>query len=465
MNSPQKVDGLIVEQVGRASPRADVRQTVLAAREDARPTQLSRRKKIVITGLGAVCGAGLKIDEIWDAIAGGKSAIKEITSWDASRWPVRVAAEVTGVDNRTLVEDRKLHKMISRTDLFGIYAAEEAMKQSGLLAHRDTLNDAAKIHFNDRSGIFTGSGGGNYGCYYEIFPAMAPAGGDLKKFGAQFSESITPRWLLRNLPNNVLCHLGIRHNLKGANACITNQGVGGALAVAEAAESLRAGDADRAVAVGHDVPFEPETLFNYQRLGLLSPETLRPFDRDRNGTVFGEGAASVVLETEMNAQARGANNFGEFLGSGCATEAAGIFEMRADGDGVSRAIEIALADAKITCDQIGMIVAHGNGTRESDASEAAGIRRVFGEKIPPVTSFKWAWGNPVAAAGILDLVFALAALRRKIVPGIATLDFLDPGLAPFPVSQNAQQPRGDIALVLCRGLGGMNVALLVRANP
>jgi 3-oxoacyl-(acyl-carrier-protein) synthase len=421
-------------------------------------------RKIVITGLGAVCGAGLKIDAIWDAIINGKSAIKEISSWDASRWPVRVAAEVTGVDNRTLVEDRKLHKMISRTDLFGIYAAEEAMKQSGLLAHRDTLDAAATIHFNDRSGIFAGSGGGNYGCYYEIFPAIALAGGDLKKFGGQFSESITPRWLLKNLPNNVLCHLGIRHNFKGSNACITNHGVGGALALAEAAAAIRADEADRAVAVGHDVPFDPESLFNYQRLGLLSPETLRPFDRDRNGTVFGEGAASVTLETETDAQARGAKSLGEFLGSGCATEATGILGIGADGDGVSRAIEIALADAGISREEVGMIVAHGNGVRASDASEAMGIRRVFGEKIPPVTGFKWACGNLVAASGILDLIFALAALRQKTVPGIATLNFLDPELAPFPVSQTAQQPRSDIALVLCRGFGGMNVALLVRAN-
>ena len=422
-------------------------------------------RKIVITGLGAVCGAGLKIDAIWDAIINGKSAIKEISSWDASRWPVRAAAEVAGVDNRTLVEDRKLHKSISRTDIFGIYAAESAIRQSGLPAHRATLDAAATIQFNDRSGIFAGSGGGNYGCYYEIFPAIAAAGGDLKKFGAQFSESITPRWLLRNLPNNVLCHLGIHHNFKGSNACITNQGVGGALAVAEASSAIRAGEADRAVAVGHDVPFDPESLFNYQRLGLLSPETLRPFDRDRSGTVFGEGAASVTLETETDAQARGAKIFGEFLGSGCATEATGILDMRADGDGVSRAIEIALADAGISREEVGMIVAHGNGARASDASEAMGIRRVFGEKTPPVTGFKWAYGNLVAASGILDLIFALAALRQKTVPGIATLNFLDPELAPFPVSQTAQQPRSDIALVLCRGFGGMNVALLVRANP
>jgi 3-oxoacyl-(acyl-carrier-protein) synthase len=421
-------------------------------------------RKIVITGLGAVCGAGLTTDGIWDAIVSGKSAIKEINSWDASRWPVRVAAEVS-VDNRTLVEDRKLHKMISKTDLLGFYAANVAIQESGLIAHRETLDAKAAAHFNDSSGIFVGSGGGNYGCNYDFFPAMAAADGDLKKFGAQFADSVNPMWLLKNLPNNVLCHVGIRYNFKGANACITNHCAGGAMAVAEAASAIRAGEADRAVAVGHDAPFEPETVFHYHRLGLLSPENLRPFDRDRSGTVFGEGAAGVVLEKSDGAEMRGAKILGKFLGSGCATEGTGILDIRPDGDGLSRAIQMALADAKISADAVGIIVAHGNGTHASDLSEARAIRRVFGEKIPPVTGFKWAYGHLIAASGILDLVFALTALRRKIVPGIATLNLTDPEFAPFPVSKTPQQPRSDIALVLCRGFGGMNVALLVRANP
>ena len=110
-----------------------------------------------------------------------------------------------------------------------------------------------------------------------------------------------------------------------------------------------------------------------------------------------------------------------------------------------------------------MIVAHGNGTRASDASEVAGIRRVFGEGVPPVTGFKWAYGHLIAASGVIDLVLALKALRQRIVPGIFTLNSLDPELAPFPVSATAQKPRSHIALMICRGFGGMNVALVIRA--
>jgi 3-oxoacyl-[acyl-carrier-protein] synthase I len=419
--------------------------------------------KIVFTGLGAVCGAGKTIDEIFDAIVNGRSAVAPISQWDASRWPVGIAAECA-VENKVLVPDRKLHKSISRTDLFGLYAADLAVQQSGLLAHRDKLEANAAAKFNDRSGIISGSGGGSYRSGYDYFPLLTTAKGDLKIFGRELGNTVNPMWLLKNLPNNVLCHAGIRYNFKGTNTTITNQCAGGVMAVAESAAAIRAGDADRMTAIGHDAPFEPETVLNYHRLGLLADDALRPFDRERRGTVFGEGAGAVVLENETDAQARGAKILGEFLGFGCVSEASGILDVRADGDGVGRAIELALADAGISHGQVGMIVAHGNGTRASDASEAIGIRRVFGGKIPPVTGFKWAYGHLIAASGIVDLVFALTALRQKTVPGIPTLNALDSELAPFPVSPTAQQPRGDIALVICRGFGGMNVALLVRAN-
>ncbi|NOS71194.1 MAG: 3-oxoacyl-ACP synthase, partial [Verrucomicrobia bacterium] len=181
---------------------------------------MSDSKNIVITGVGAVCGAGLSVDEIWNAIVSGNSAIGPIEAWDASRWPVNVSAEVRNVENRKLVEDRKLHKMISRTDMFGLFAAHQAVQQSGLLAYRDTLDDAAKSAFNDRTGVFAGSGGGNYRSNYDFFPAMSAAAGSLQKFGGEFSSSVNPMWLLRNLPNNVLCHVGIRYSFKGTNACV-----------------------------------------------------------------------------------------------------------------------------------------------------------------------------------------------------------------------------------------------------
>jgi 3-oxoacyl-[acyl-carrier-protein] synthase-1 len=420
--------------------------------------------RVVITGLGAVCGGGLTVDAIWENVLAGRSAINAISSWDASRWPVRMAAEVTGVDNRTLVDDRKLHKIVTRSDLFGLYAAGTAIQNSGVLRLRDTFDEVAVAQFNDRCGVFAGSGGGNYRSNYDFFPLLTAAGGNLQKFGHELNENVTPMWLLKILPNNVVCHIGIRHNFKGTNACITNHCVGGALAVAEAWEALRAGEADRAVAVGHDTPIEPETVAHFHRLGLESTDILRPFDQERSGTVFGEGAAAVLLERLADADARQAEIFGELLGSGCASEAMGILDLRTDGDGLSRAIESALTSAGIAPSEVGMIVAHGNGTHSSDASEVEALRRVFGNVLPPVTGFKWAVGHLIAASGVLDLVLALNALKHWIVPGIPTLNALDPEFGNFPVSRLPQQPRSNIALVLCRGFGGMNVALLVRAK-
>ena len=423
---------------------------------------MSARTKIVFTGLGAVCGAGKTVDEIWEAIVAGRSAVGPIRAWNANGWPVGIAAECS-VDSRTLVPDRKLHKSISRTDMLGIYAADLAVQQSGVLTHRASLDTPGAVRFNDRTGVISGSGGGTYQSCYEYLPLLHAAKGALPEFGRELGNTVNPMWLLKNLPNNVLCHVGIRYNFKGTNTCVTNQCASGVMALVESAASIRNDEADRMTAVGHDTPLEPETVYHYQKLGLLSSDAVRPFDTARSGTVFGEGAAALVLETADDAKTRGATVLGEYLGAGCVTEASGILDLRPDGDGVSRAVEAALADAGVSAREVGMIVAHGNGTRASDASEAAGLRRVLGNDLPPVTGFKWAYGHLIAASGILDLVMALTALRHRVVPGIPTLRSLDAGLAPFPVSTQPQTPRGDIALVICRGFGGMNVALVVRA--
>ena len=160
----------------------------------------------------------------------------------------------------------------------------------------------------------------------------------------------------------------------------------------------------------------------------------------------------------------GARVFGEILGSGCTSEAEGLLPVRADGDGLSRAIALALDDAGLRAADVGMMVAHGNGTQQSDQSEAAAIHGVLGSTPPPVTAFKWAFGHLLAASGILEMLLALVSLRRGTVPGVATLQTLDPRCAPLTVSPQPQTPRSDVALVLCRGFTGTNVALLIRAG-
>lgn len=416
--------------------------------------------KVVITGVGAICAAGKSPDEIWEAVRAGRSAIAPIQQWDTSRVSAPPAGEIANLEPRELVADRKVHKLLRRTDLLGLYVAGKAIASAGLATHRDRLDADAAALFNDRTGVFVGSGGGAYQNQYDFFPLLTVAQGDLRTFGSELSKTINPMWLLRTLPNNVLCHIGIRYGFKGPNACVTHHSVSGMLAVAEAAAALRAGEADRAVAVGHDAPVEPQTILYYQRLGLLAADAIRPFDVDRSGSLLGEGAAALVLESEP--VARHATVLGEILGSACTAEADGLLAIRADGDGLARAIGLALDDAGLRAADVGMIVAHGNGTPQSDASEATVIRRMF-ETPPPVTAFKWAFGHLLAASGIIDIVVALMALRHGVVPGVATLRDLDPECTGLPVSAGPQIPRSNVALIISRGFAGATAVLLVRA--
>lgn len=420
--------------------------------------------KVVITGTGAVCAAGAQPGDILASVMSGRASMHPIEQWDTTGWPTHVAGEIPGFNARAMVDDRKLHKLIRRTDLVGLYAAGRAIEQSGIVAHRDALADAERATYSDRSGVIVGSGGGNFENQYDYFPLMTVAGGDLVAFGRELSNTVNPMWLLRTLPNNVLGHIGIKYGLKGTNACITNHSVGGLLAVIEANEALRAGEADRVVAVGHETPIEPQMVLYYHDVGLLASEALRPFDARRDGSQFGEGAGALVLETEASARERNAPILGRVLGGGYATEGEGLLAIRADGDGPERAIRQALDDAGIVPADVGMVVAHANGTRASDASEAAALLRVFGKDMPPVTGFKWAFGHLIAAAGILEAAVGLAALRANVVPGIAALRELDPECAGLAVSASHQKPRSCVALVLCRGFAGTNAALVIQGE-
>ena len=339
---------------------------------------MTNASSVVVTGTGAVCGAGMAPDDILDAIVAGRSAIRPIAQWDTTGWPCRIAAEIRRFQSARAgrrsqaAQAHPPHR--SRRALRG-RSRDRAVRHHRAIATRCRAGDAAV--YSDRTGVYVGSGGGNYENQYDYFPLFAAAGGELPAFGRELANTVNPMWLLRTLPNNVLGHIGIKHGLKGSNACITNHSVGGTLAVIEAFEALRNGEADRAVAVGHETPIEPQMVLYYHRLGLLATEMLRPFDARHDGSLFGEGAGALVLETEASAAARNAPVLGEILGGGYACEAQGLAAIRDDGDGLARAIGQALDDAQLAPADVGMIVAHANGTPQSDVSEAAAISARF----------------------------------------------------------------------------------------
>jgi 3-oxoacyl-[acyl-carrier-protein] synthase-1 len=418
---------------------------------------------VVVTGIGAVCAAGGSPEAIFAALAARRSAIAPLRGLAAAGPDVPPGGEIEGFDPAALVPDRKVHKFLRRGDFLGLNAAAQAVRAAALLEHRAGLSPDARADFDERSGIFVGSGGVGYEHQYDFLPLLTKAGGDLGRFGAELRATVSPLWLLQSLPNNVLCHLGIQTGFKGANACITTHGASSALAILEALAAIRSGEVDRAVVVGHDAPLAPQAIRELRALGLLAREAVRPFDARRDGTLLGEGAAALVLESASSARARGAPAQAEVLGGACRGEAQGLLPVREDGAGPAGAIAAALGDARLAADRIGMIVAHGNGTPLGDRSEAAAIDACFGGAAPPVTAFKWAFGHTLAAAGALETTLAILALRARRVPGIATLRERDPGLSRLPVSPEPTAPRGDAALVLTRGFAGVDVALAVRA--
>jgi hypothetical protein len=183
--------------------------------------------RVVITGVGGVSGAGRDPDAMLDAIVEGRSAIRPIEGFDTTGWPVTQAAEIVDFNARSLVDDRKLHKLIRRTDMLGIYAGDRAAEAAGYATHRATLSPDASNTFADRTGIYVGSGAGAFENQHDFFPLMSESNGDLQAFGRNLADTVNPMWLLRTLPNNVLCHVGIRNRLKGTNASPTTASAAG----------------------------------------------------------------------------------------------------------------------------------------------------------------------------------------------------------------------------------------------
>jgi 3-oxoacyl-[acyl-carrier-protein] synthase-1 len=421
-----------------------------------------RASGVVITGYGCLTASGADAAITWEAVLAGESGIRQAETWDSSGWPYRLAGEIKAYSPRDLIEDRKLLKFITRQDVIGLNAVTQAVSHSRIIEHRNGLADPTS--FNDRTGVFVGSPATKYRSQHDYLSSLSKAGGDLRDFGVRAMEDVHPMWLLRALPNNVLAYAGIQYGFKGANANITAHGISGSQAIAEACRYLRDGAIDRAIVVGYDSASELEALPYYASVGLLSSRGLRPFDRNRDGTVLGEGAGSLILETRDEAERRGAKIYGEVLGSSVVSEAEGVLSVREDGAGVSRAIRSALEDSERSPDEIGVISAHANGTRVSDASEARAFVDVFGASSIPVTGFKWSLGHTVAASGVIESILTLLCLAEGLVPGIATLEELSPDCEGVNVSTAKQKPRSSVGIVVSRAFAGLNSCIVLSTN-
>lgn len=422
---------------------------------------MSDSNRVFITGLSALTPCGETAEQTWQAILAGQSGIAELTQWDLSSWSHRLGGELKHFQPAKMLPDRKLMKVISRQDVLGINAAVQAVQHSGLLNYRDTLDNLDE--FNEQTAIYVGSPGNKYFQQEDFLPLLAKTGNDMQAFAEQLFDEVHPMWLLRILPNNVLAYTGISYGFKGPNHNITNHAIGGMQAICEAYQALKHGQAERAVVVAYDV-LEPQALFYYEKIGVISTRHLKPFDIERDGTILADGAAAFILETEASAKARSAACYGEILAGMTASEASGLFSIEAEGKHLANLLSRTLEEESINPTEIGMVVAHGNGNHKSDDSEAQAIQAVFAENKVPVTALKWSYGHTISASGILDAVMTTYAIRDNCVPGIA--NFVKPAPLCEGLNISAEhRPLGasKTAMIINRGFASMNACLVIKA--
>jgi 3-oxoacyl-[acyl-carrier-protein] synthase-1 len=337
-------------------------------------------------------------------------------------------------------------------------AADEALMLSGLLDYQASLSDEKLAEFNDRTGVYVGSPGNKFYQQYDFFPLLAQSS-DLKEFADKLFDVVHPMWLLKILPNNVLAYTGIQYGFKGPNQNVTNHVTSGLQAVIEAYSAIQTGLCDRAVVVAYDQGFEGQAQMNYGKLGILSNNQLASFDASHDGTVLGEGAVALVLESEKSLLERDGQAFVEMTSGVVSSDAKGIFSVDESNEPLAQTLEKALSRANLKTDDLGLVVAHANGNPTSDKSEATVLSNVLKGQKTPITGFKWALGHTLAASGALDVAFTVKALHEKKAPGIKTFSAPIKEAEGLSLSNEVQAIEKDTALIINRGFAGMNAAI------
>ncbi len=421
--------------------------------------------RVFVTGLSALTACGNTLDETWQAILKGRHGLGEISQSDLSTWDSRLGGELKNFKEAASLPDKKWLKVISRQDVMGINAAVQAVNHSQLIDHRNTLDEGRASSFNEDTAVFVGSPGNKFYQQYDFLKLLSNTNADMQPFAHQLFDEVHPMWLLRILPNNVLAYTGITYGFKGPNHNVTNHAVGGTQAILEAYHAIRSGQAERAVVVAYDVGTEPQALFYYDKLGVLSKRHLTPFDKDHDGTILAEGAGALVLESEASVKARKAQCFAEILGGFSASEGAGLFSLEPSGEPLSKLIQKSLDNAGVSKNELDLVVAHGNANVASDNSEAYAIRQADIPTQTPITAFKWAFGHTLCASGVLDAVLLSYALKNRCIPGVATLNALAPECEMLNIQPATRDlPRTNIrhhALMISRGFASMNACLVM----
>lgn len=432
------------------------------------------RTRVVITGVGAVSPLGLTARQTWEGLCAGKCGIRRITSFDPSKFSCQLAGEVGEYKIQQYVPKsfRKATKLMSKDIELSVIAADEAVRDSGLVTR---AIDEQKINVQpERMAINIGAG--LISCDpCELAPAVAKSitdgKFDIRKWGREGIELVTPIWLLKYLPNMLACHIGIIHDIQGPSNTITCAEVSGHLAIAEAAEVIARGDSDIALAGGAEAKVNPVLIMRQCLIKRATsrhnndPESsCRPFDANASGSVFGDGAGIVVLESLENATKRGAKIYAEVVGTGQSSSINPVYEhIEPDGKGVTIAIKKALAQTNISPKEIDLIIPHGTGIPEDDLAEAKGIEIALGSEIKriPVWPTKSMLSNTGAACGGLDVIAAAFAIRDGLIPPAKNCEKITSGCNLNIVKEKT---RADIRYTLCCGYtyGGQTAAVILK---
>jgi 3-oxoacyl-[acyl-carrier-protein] synthase II len=405
-------------------------------------------RRVVVTGLGAVTPIGADALSSWRAAVAGESGIDFISSFDASEYPVRIAAEVKDFDP-TQVASPKDARRLDRNVLLSLGAAREAVADAGL--------DGA--YTPDRIGILFGTAIGGIAGIAEQVDVLRDRG------PGRVAPTFIPNVLVDTASGQLAISLGFRGpNYAPVSACAT-----GSTAVGEAAELIRRGDADAVLAGGAEAALTPLILAGFCAMrGLAAeeehpPRASRPFDATRAGFVMGEGACVLVLEELEAAERRGATVYAEILGYGMSNDAHHLAQPDPESDGVAEMMRRALARAEVDPEQVGYINAHGTSTPLGDAAETRAIKEVFGEHAYrlAVSSTKSVTGHCFGAAGAIEAMMCVLAVRDGVLPPTMNYVHPDPDCDLDYVPNEARQTQVEVALSNAMGLGGHNGCVLV----
>ncbi|MCC6695688.1 MAG: beta-ketoacyl-ACP synthase II [Candidatus Hydrogenedentes bacterium] len=403
--------------------------------------------KVVITGMGVVSPLGNDVESLWKSICAGQSGISPVTRFDPSELPTRIAGQVS----QEALEGQS-SKDMRRRDLYTIYAliaSNQAWRQSGLDIARENP---------ERCGTVVGSGIGGIHTLEEGHAAFLNGG----------YKKLSPLTIPKLLSNIAAGEVAIQLGLKGPNRAIITACATGAQCISEAASTIRLGQADVMVAGGSEASVTPFAMAGFCAMKAMSrrneepQRASRPFDMDRDGFVMGDGAGIVVLESEAHAKARGAAILGELAGFGETCDAHHITAPVPDGSGAIGAMRAALADAHLTPDRVHYFNAHGTSTKHNDASESMALQAVFGNAMPPVSSTKSMTGHLLGAAGSLEAILCMLAIRDGVLPPSINYDTPDPECAVNIIANEAREAKVEVAMSNSLGFGGHNASIILK---